>query len=190
MLCSDLPRHEYNAHVLSKSDPELKKAPNLKLIVDNINEASKQFGTEIDMGSKLKQLMIDAGFADVAEKIVHVGTRHTPQKYTKLTKTHRSQSAPGRKAKKPRRWESFIVNISATALIPLPLDSSREYWAGRLRIAIRVWRRRKRSCETHRISSTKSSSTCMPEDRRADSELVDPTSRPSQCRSRNQEGGV
>ena len=63
--------------MLSKPDPNLEKCANLKQIVDLVNEASKQFGTEIDMGYKCKQMMIDVGFADVTEKIVHVSRKNS-----------------------------------------------------------------------------------------------------------------
>ena len=42
--------------------------------VQLINEASSKFGKEFNIAPKLKQLMIETGWVDVNQKVVHVST--------------------------------------------------------------------------------------------------------------------
>lgn len=58
---------EYAAWLYSKSDPSLSRIPHVKKWIEDINAASSQFGREIDMAHRQKELMEEAGFVDVQQ---------------------------------------------------------------------------------------------------------------------------
>ena len=60
---------EYEGYAYSDSDPDLDNSPNLRDWVQLINEASSKFGKEFNIAPQLKQLMIDAGWTDVGQRV-------------------------------------------------------------------------------------------------------------------------
>lgn len=63
---------EYEGYAYSDSDPKLDHSPSLRDWVELINEASSKFGKEFNIAPQLKQLMIDTGWTDIGQKVVHV----------------------------------------------------------------------------------------------------------------------
>lgn len=64
--------HEYEAWFFSDTDPTLSKCPDMKNWIHLVNEASSNFGKELDIAPKLRKLFADTGFVDIKDKLVHV----------------------------------------------------------------------------------------------------------------------
>ncbi|CZR65212.1 related to methyltransferase [Phialocephala subalpina] len=63
---------EYDAWVYSDDDPEMVKAPWTKEWCETVDKATIAFGKQLNVGSKQRGWMEEAGFVDVEEKVVKV----------------------------------------------------------------------------------------------------------------------
>jgi SAM-dependent methyltransferase len=70
--------HEYDAWIYSDDDGELAKAPWTKEWVSTLSDISIDFQKPLNVGKFQKRWMEEAGFLDVREKIVKVGSTLPP----------------------------------------------------------------------------------------------------------------
>ncbi|RDW70953.1 hypothetical protein BP6252_07516 [Coleophoma cylindrospora] len=68
---------EFETWVVSDDDIELKNAPNVLRMLQEVAKASENFGKELNIAPKVKQGMIDAGFEDVTDKVYKVHLNET-----------------------------------------------------------------------------------------------------------------
>lgn len=69
-----LEMQEYETWIRSDDDPDYKNAPNISTWQTKVDEASMKFGKRLRIAGQVKQMMIDAGFEDVTEKILRVSS--------------------------------------------------------------------------------------------------------------------
>ena len=66
---------EYEAWIYSDDDPALTRCPNTARWQELCDEASTKFGKQLNVASKQKEWMSDAGFEDVQDHVVKVGSK-------------------------------------------------------------------------------------------------------------------
>ncbi|OAP59306.1 hypothetical protein AYL99_06604 [Fonsecaea erecta] len=74
-----LEMQEYETWLKSDDDPDLVRAPYLKRWQDEVNEASRVFGKDLDVAKEQKQRLIDAGFTDVRDDVYKVPVGSWPR---------------------------------------------------------------------------------------------------------------
>ena len=60
---------EFDGWVFSDSDPELRNAPLLAKVMQDVNAAAKAIGKDMDIAHTHKDGLINAGFVDVTEDL-------------------------------------------------------------------------------------------------------------------------